>query len=113
MGRWQAWRGLTPASGVRGRLKTLEIKLGFLRDLLQNYGCEAAPREVLFSFLVSGVATPPLAQYLSQNSSEPQQQNLYRLSKAVDEKCATVEVILKDQVRAVQGDAAVVSGRRS
>lgn len=81
----------------------LEIKLGMLQDLLTNYGCRASPREAFLGLVLSGVPTPALAQYMSQNGSEPQQQNLFRQSKAIDEKCANLEALLRDQVRPLPG----------
>jgi hypothetical protein len=76
----------------------LEIKLGMLNDLLTNYGCRSTAREAFLGLVVSGVPTPALAQYISQNGSEPQQQNLFRQSKATDEKCAQIEHLLREQV---------------
>jgi len=79
-------------------LKTLDIKLELLNNLLRDYACEASAREVFLSLVLSGVACPALNQYLSQNGSEPQQHNLFRLSKTIDDKAASVESLLREQV---------------
>jgi len=79
-------------------LRTLDIKLELLNNLLRDYACEASAREVFLSLVLSGVACPALNQYLSQNGSEPQQHNLFRLSKTIDDKAASVESLLREQV---------------
>jgi len=79
-------------------VRTLDIKLELLNNLLRDYACEASAREVFLSLVLSGVACPALNQYLSQNCSEPQQHNLFRLSKIIDEKVASVESLLREQV---------------
>ena len=79
-------------------VRTLDIKLELLNNLLRDYACEASAREVFLSLVLSGVACPALNQYLSQNGSEPQQHNLFRLSKTIDEKVASVESLLREQV---------------
>lgn len=76
----------------------LEIKLRMFKDLLGNYGCSASMREAFLGLLASGVPTSALAQYLESNGSEAQRTNLYRLQKGLDDKCAAVEGLLRDQV---------------
>lgn len=82
-------------------VRTLDIKLELLNSLLRDYACEATAREALLSFVLSGVACPALSQYLSQNGSEPQQQNMFRLLKTMDDKIAGVEGLLREQVARV------------
>lgn len=74
------------------------MKLELLNNLLRDYGCHASAREACLSLVLTGVPCPALHQYLSQNSSEPQRHNTFRLSKAVDEKCAALEALLREQV---------------
>lgn len=74
------------------------MKLELLNNLLRDYGCPASAREAFLSLVLTGVPCPALNQYLSQNSSEPQRHNTFRLAKAVDEKCAALEALLREQV---------------
>lgn len=75
------------------------MKLELLNNLLRDYGCQASSaREAFLSLVLTGVPCPALDQYLSQSSSEPQRHNTFRLSKAVDEKCAGLEALLRERV---------------
>ncbi len=79
-------------------LRTLDIKLDVLNNLLRDYSCQATAREAFLSLVISGTACTALDQYLSQNGSEPQQHNLFRLSKTIDDKASSVEALLREQV---------------
>lgn len=78
--------------------RVLDMKLELFNNLLRDYGCHASAREAFLSLVLTGVPCPALNQYLSQNSSEPQRHNTFRLSKTVDEKCASLEALLREQV---------------